>query len=75
MSTKTSSTSGGGHRVTTSVQSTGLLGEDTSHTRTEDYDRYGNKTGETLTDANGNVWNVDSSGSTTHIIGNDGRNG
>lgn len=74
MSSEKSRTSGGGTRITTTVESRGILGEDSSYVRTKDYDANGRKTGETLTDCNGNVWNVDSTGRTTHIITNDGRN-
>ena len=74
MSSKTSRTSDGGHRVTTTIESRGALGEDASYVRTVDYDRYGNKTGETVTNSNGDVYRCDSTGRTVEKIANDGRN-
>jgi hypothetical protein len=64
---------GGGTRYTTHSESTGWLGEDTSTTRTDDYDRYGRHVSSRVTDSNGCQWVVEAD-RTTEIVGNDGRN-
>jgi hypothetical protein len=74
MSSEKSNIGGGGTRYTEHVKSHDFLGNDTSYVNTRDYDASGQFIGGVHTDHNGNQWNVNTAGSTTHKIGNDGRN-
>ena len=62
----------GGVRVTQHVDGCDILGNPTHEVRTDDYVG-GERVSGTFTDNNGDQWNVNSAGCTTHIIGNDGR--
>ena len=74
MPSERSNLSGGGHRVTERVNKSDIFGNPKPEVRTTDFDAVGNRVSGIKSDSNGDQWNVNSAGCTTHKIGSDGRN-